>query len=94
MKQKLRNTSMFELPTENETGDKGTKGLVDKGINRQGDKGTHIKKSYYLTPVLIEALRLYTFENRIDASTYVREMLEKFIPEDYIKKAKEAIKDV
>lgn len=52
-------------------------------------KVTLIRKTYYMTPLLIKALSLMAAFEDIDKSKIVRNALESYIPEKYINQAKE-----
>lgn len=47
------------------------------------------RKTFFLTPELIEAIRIYSFEERTDISETVRILLSESMPEKYMKAAEE-----
>lgn len=56
------------------------------------DKPQFTRKTYYLTPEIVEAIRILGYKNRQDISELVRELLEKAIPEEIMEEAIENIK--
>ena len=51
-----------------------------------------VRKTYFLSPELIEAIRIYAFEERKDISEAVRFLLLESIPEKYITEERKYIK--
>lgn len=56
------------------------------------DKPAFTRKTYYLTPEIVEAIRILGYKNRQDISELVRELLEIAIPEEIMKEAIDNLK--
>lgn len=52
----------------------------------------YIRKTYFLSPELIEAIRIYAFEERKDISEAVRFLLLESIPDRYLEEARKNLK--
>ena len=59
---------------------------------KKSKTGDLVRKTYFLSPELIEAIRIYAFEDRKDISEAVRFLLLESIPEEYLTKARAYLK--
>ena len=59
---------------------------------KKSKTGDLVRKTYFLSPELIEAIRIYAFEERKDISEAVRFLLLESIPEEYLTKARAYLK--